>query len=316
MASTFLTLGRAFMAENFYVSAMPPADKLSVGKAYARYPDGSGVNTAAALARFGVRSCVMAKIGDDIFGDVIEERLSALGVASTYLIRAAKNQTGVCAIITENLGVKRKILMEGANRTLNNNDVDFAFNESRPNYVIINGDIPSESVRYAVDLADDVHAKVLLSVCSEFALDIDLESLCSVEILVIDSLNAKRRTNIIPGDVPTNLKICSVLSEDINAKYYILRCPDGSCFVYDGKYYYVIPTYELEALDTTASLECFNAALLLKYLLNNDIKLACEFAVLCETITTQKLGATGSLPTLTDVRKFVAENQLDERLVK
>ena len=38
MASTFLTIGRAYMAENYYVSAMPPADRLSVGKAYVRFP--------------------------------------------------------------------------------------------------------------------------------------------------------------------------------------------------------------------------------------------------------------------------------------
>ena len=54
MASNFLTVGRAYMAENFYVSAMPPADRMTVGKAYARYPDGSGINTAVALAKFGV----------------------------------------------------------------------------------------------------------------------------------------------------------------------------------------------------------------------------------------------------------------------
>lgn len=316
MASTFLTVGRAFMSELFFVSAMPPADRLSVGKAYARYPDGSGINTAVALARFGVKSCVMAKIGDDVFGNILEEYLEKFGVKKAHLIKAAKNQTGVCAIISENLGVKRKILVEGANRTLNNDDIEYAYSEVRPNYILINGDIPSESVKHAVNLAVDIHAKVLLSICSEFAVDIELENLCSVEIMVIDSLNAKRRTNILPGDVPTNLKICSMLSEQINAKYYVLRCPDGSCFVYNGKYYYVIPAYEIEPLDTSASLECFNAALLLKYLLNKDIKVACEFAALCEVITTQKLGAPGSLPTLSDVRKFLKENQLDERLLK
>ena len=170
--------------------------------------------------------------------------------------------------------------------------------------------------KYAVSLADDIGAKVMLSLCGEFSLGVYLEELCSVEILVIDSLNAKRRTDITPGDVPTNLKLCSILSEMINAKYYVLRCPDGSCFVYNGKYYYVVPTYDIETLDATASIESFNASLLLKYLSTKDIKAACEFAVLCEVITCQKLGGPGSLPTFKQIKDFVSENQLDERLIK
>ena len=316
MASTFLTIGRAYMAENYYVSAMPPADRLSVGKAYVRFPDGSGINTAIALAKMGVRSCVLAKIGDDIFGDALEKNLSDLDVYYSLLLKAPKTQTGVCASITENLGVRRKIVMEGANRTLNSNDIDRAFEMTRPNFLILNGDIPTESVKYAASLADDYSARVLLSLCTEFSLGVDLEELCGVELLVIDALNAKRRTGIVPGDVATNLKICSELSEMINAKFYILRCPDGSCFVYNGRYYYVIPTYDIDPLDETASIECFNASLLLKYLHTGEIKIACEFAVLCEIITCQKLGGPGSLPTLKDVKKFVTENQLDERLVK
>ncbi len=316
MASNFLTIGRAYVAENYYVSAMPPPDRTSVGKAYARYPDGSAVNTAAALTKLGVKSCVMAKVGDDTFGQIITEYLENFGVNSVRMIKAHRAQTGVCAVITENFGVKRKIIMEGANRTLSNTDIDIAFESTMPNYVILNGDIPAESVRYTVSLADDVGAKVLLSLQTEFSLGVELENLRGVELLVIDSLNAKRRTGILPGDVPTNLKICSELSNQINAKFYILRCSDGSCFVYNGKYYYVIPTYDIDPLDTTAAAEFFNVALLLQYLLKGDIKSACEFAILGEVIVSQKLGGVGSLPGFADIKKFIAENQLDERLVK
>ena len=74
--------------------------------------------------------------------------------------------------------------------------------------------------------------------------------------------------------------------------------------------------YDIETLDATASIESFNASLLLKYLSTKDIKAACEFAVLCEVITCQKLGGPGSLPTFKQIKDFVSENQLDERLIK
>lgn len=314
MGSTFLTLGRAYITESFHVTSMPPAGKAGLGKAWARYPDGSAVNTAVALSRLGVNSCVCAKVGDDEYGEALREYLKRLDINSSLMSKDTKLQTGVCCTVVENLGVNRKILIDGANKNLREGDIEYAFT-CKPRYVIVNGDIGDECTHRALELAVDCNSRVILSLCSDFSVDIDLESLCSVELLVIDPLNAKRRTGIAPYDIPTNLKICSELSQQIRAKYYILRCADGSCFIYDGKYYMVISTYEIDPLDDTASIDSFNVSLFLKYLLGGNIKAACEFAVLCEVITAQKFGGAVSIPNWDEIRKFVKENQLEEEII-
>lgn len=314
MGSTFLTLGRAYITESFHVTSMPPAGKIGVGKAWARYPDGSAVNSAVALKKLGVNGCIGARVGDDDYGEALGEYLKNAGIEASYMLKDRKLQTGVCCTVVENLGLNRKILIEGANKNMTEADVEYAF-VCKPRYVIVNGDIPRECVHRALEMAVDNNAKVLLSLCSEFSVDVDLESLCSVELLVIDSLNAKRRTGIAPYDISTNLKICTELSQQIRAKYYVLRCADGSCFVYDGKYYLFVSTYEIDPLDDTASIESFNVSLFLKYLLNGDIKAACEFAVLCEVITSQKFGGAVSVPGWDEIKKFVKENQLEEDII-
>ena len=315
MGSIFLAIGSSYVTENFYVSAMPPADRSATGKAYMRYPDGSGVNTAVALSKLGVRACISTKVGDDSFGEVISEYTRLCGVFSDYSSKSSNTQTGVCAVICENLGVKRKIILEGANKTLGESDIDYAFN-SNPEYVIINGDIPDTAMISATFKANESHSKTVINLFGEMSLNITLETLCPVEILIIDSLNAKRRTNLTPSpsDVKLNMSICSALSQQITANYYVLRCPDGSCFVYNGTYYLVVPAYDNEPVDKTGSDELFGAALFLMYLLKGKIKEACEFALIAEMISTQRPGGTSSYPNLNDIKKYIEKNQIGKGL--
>lgn len=313
MASAFLTIGRAYITESFHVPSMPPAGKITVGKANARYPDGSAVNTASALRKMGVNGYICTRVGEDDYGQALGRYLEAIGINTAYLKKDGKAQTGACCSIIENLGLHRKLLIEGANAKINEYDVERAFG-CNPKYVIVNGDVSEECVSRALLMSVDCGAKVLLSLCSDFSVNIDLQSLCGVEVLVIDALNAKRRTGIAPYDVPTNLKICSDLSQQIRAEYYVLRCPDGSCFVYDGKYYIVVTTYDIEPLDDTASSEAFNVSMFLKYLLTGDMKHACEFGILSEVITAQKFGGAGTIPDLDAMKKFAKDNQLEEEI--
>ncbi len=316
MGSIFLAIGNSYVTENFYVSAMPPSDRSAVGKAYLRYPDGSGVNTAVALAKLGVRACLCTKTGDDNFGQVIREYTRLSGVFSDYSSRSTSTQTGVSAVICENLGVKRRIVLEGANKTLGESDIEYAF-KSNPDYVIINGDITETAIVEASFRAKENKAKTLLNLFGEFSLDVSLETLCPVELLIIDSLNAKRRTSMTPSpsDAKLNMGICSMLAQQISANYYILRCPDNSCFIYNGTYYQIVPSLDNDsAVDKTGSDELFAAAFLLMYLLKNKVKDACEFALIAEMMSSKRPGGTSSYPTIQEIRQFIEKNQIGKGL--
>ena len=85
---------------------------------------GDVVNAAAAAAAAGARTAVLARIADDELGDVIEERLRALGI-DTGLVRRVPGQQGAYVVHADPLGGREFVYLRrgSAGSTLSPEDV-------------------------------------------------------------------------------------------------------------------------------------------------------------------------------------------------
>ncbi len=79
---------------------------------------GCAANAAIALARLGVRATVVAKVGDDLFGDFVEHELSAAGVDVAGIGRSADLGTSKTVIVPVSGEDRRFIHTFGANAAL------------------------------------------------------------------------------------------------------------------------------------------------------------------------------------------------------
>ena len=79
---------------------------------------GCAANAAIALARLGVRPAVVAKVGDDLFGDFVRQELSTAGVDVAGIGRAAGLGTSKTVIIPVSGEDRRFIHTFGANAAL------------------------------------------------------------------------------------------------------------------------------------------------------------------------------------------------------
>jgi 2-dehydro-3-deoxygluconokinase len=108
-------------------SDVPPADgvPLTLGVS------GDVVNAAAAAAAAGARTALLARIADDELGDVIEERLAALGI-DTALVRRVPGQQGAYLVHADPLGGREFVYLRrgSAGSTLSQADVAEAGLES------------------------------------------------------------------------------------------------------------------------------------------------------------------------------------------
>jgi sugar/nucleoside kinase (ribokinase family) len=84
---------------------------------------GCAANTAVALARLGVRSAVVAKVGDDLFGDFVVQELSAAGVDVTGIGRAPGLGTSKTVIVSVRGEDRRYVHTFGANAALSATDL-------------------------------------------------------------------------------------------------------------------------------------------------------------------------------------------------
>lgn len=85
---------------------------------------GDVVNAAAAAAAAGARTAVLARIADDELGDVIEDRLSGLGI-DTALVRRVRGQQGAYVVHVDPLGGREFVYLRrgSAGATLGPKDV-------------------------------------------------------------------------------------------------------------------------------------------------------------------------------------------------
>ena len=56
-------------------------------------------------------------------------------------------------------------------------------------------------------------------------------------------------------------------------------------------------------------------ALLIRYMIEGDIRMACEFAAVSETVAMLRKGGATNLPDYEDIKKFIVDNELDARLL-
>jgi len=107
---------------------------------------GCAANTAIALARLGIGPAVVAKVGDDLFGDFVERELSAAGVAVSGIGRVTGLGTSKTVIVSVSGEDRRYIHTFGANAALSAGDIGAALAPA-PEILSIGGYLVLPSLR-------------------------------------------------------------------------------------------------------------------------------------------------------------------------
>ncbi len=83
---------------------------------------GSGANAAAWLAASGVETHFVGRVGDDLFGEFLEEELRGAGVR-THLVRDPSQATGKVFVLVDGAGERTMITDRGAVENLSPEDI-------------------------------------------------------------------------------------------------------------------------------------------------------------------------------------------------
>jgi sugar/nucleoside kinase (ribokinase family) len=89
-------------------------------------PGGSAANVASRLARLGVETRFAGRVGDDVFGEFLSERMEEAGVEA-HLARDVKLPTGKVFVMVDGEGERTMITDRGASEALGSEDVPESF---------------------------------------------------------------------------------------------------------------------------------------------------------------------------------------------
>ena len=107
------------------IEKMPDRGKLALVERIELHSGGCAANTGAALAKLGVSTSILGKVGNDGFGDFLVNYLSSQGVEMGGVIRDNSAATSSTMVMVHGDGERSFIHYLGANATLALKDVDF-----------------------------------------------------------------------------------------------------------------------------------------------------------------------------------------------
>ena len=282
---------------------VPQLGETVLGGGFLTAPGGKGANQAIAAAKLGYPVSFVGSVGADAFGQRLVASLSESGVDVTHVSTDPQKPTGVAVIVVSG-GDNFIIIDQGANNAVTPeavNSLEALIRES--SIVILQLEIPLETVRTAVKIAKAYQVPVLLNPAP--AVPLEDELLKQVDILTPNETEC----GILTGRTVNDAASAAAAGEALLArgvKQVVITIGSQGVLYSDGGTFHRIPAYSVQAVDSTAAGDSFTGALAGGLTEGKSLAEAARFATAVAACTVTKRGAQDSLPTMDEVRAFLA----------
>ena len=267
----------------------PIAGETVLGDSFVTVPGGKGANQAVAAARLGAEVTMIGCVGDDFYGEIILENLKNNGVFTNFVEPVSGVASGT-AHITLAEGDNSIIVVKGANDFITPDYVKKAMKIIEgSDIVLVQQEIPEETVEFLAELCEKLQKKLLLN---------------PAPAREISELVIQRSSFITPNEHEFDILFkgrdrSEVLAEYPN-KLFITEGKDGVRY-FDGEQERVVPSFVVEAVDTTGAGDTFNAAFAVAVAEGKGFEECLLFANRAASISVTKFGAQGGMPTREEV---------------
>jgi ribokinase len=283
---------------------LPNAGETILGQDFRTIPGGKGANQASSIARLGNSVAMVGRVGCDVFGHRLLDNLLTFGVHTSYIRLDESAPTGTATIIIDASGENRIIVVAGANARVCPDDIDAAINLiQRAKLLILQFEIPIETVSYAVEVAHRHHVRIVLNPAPACAVPDSL--LSQINYLVLNETEATLLSGVPVTDISTASHAAATLRVR-GAKVVVLTLGEKGALVATDEEVLYIPTRRVDVIDTTAAGDAFIGGLVSGLVRNDGLIESVCLANATGTCAVTRFGAQTSLPTLEEARAFLS----------
>lgn len=147
-------VGSANMDLTTFTDQFPRPGETIFGREFNLGFGGKGANQAVAARLCGAEVAMIARVGDDLFGDATISNFRALGIDTKHVRVTSGVSSGVAPIFVDSSGQNRILVVKGANDCVTPADVDAAADVLRgADVIVLQLEIPVETVYYVLEFA-------------------------------------------------------------------------------------------------------------------------------------------------------------------
>ena len=280
-----------------------------LGRDFRMIPGGKGANQACAAGRLGISSIVrmVGRVGYDVFADQLKASLAASGVDVTAVAGTRSHATGVAMIWVDDQGQNSIVVASGANFAFAAADVEgsrSAFRGAR--YALFQLESPLPAVAAALQLARSEGARTILDPAPAQPLSRDVLEL--VDILTPNESEAcillgRTPCRVSAADAPALAR--AVLA--LGPAAVVLKLGDEGCFYMDAEAEMYSPAFRVQAVDSTAAGDTFNASLAVALAEGQATQDSLRFANAAAALSVTRAGAQASIPSRAEVEALLRQ---------
>lgn len=284
---------------------IPKPGETIIGTDFKKFFGGKGANQAVAVAKLGHPVHMVGNVGDDSFGGELRQALAAAGV-DVRCVQSVPSLSGVALITTSAAGENNIVVVPGANELVTPRSIEQARSLlENAGYILVQLEIPIETVEFLASFAAQHNIPVMLDPAP--AQELPQELLRKVTWLTPNEseaeILAKRKINNDSND-----SIFEAADElvELGVRNVLLKLGSRGCLIAErGQAKEFVAAFRVNAVDTTAAGDAFNAAFAVELLRGQSARESARIACAAAAISVTRRGAQPSMPTRQEVEKFL-----------
>lgn len=283
---------------------IPSPGETILGGTFSMVAGGKGANQAVAAARSGGSVKFIARLGNDMFGNQAIEGLKADHIDTTHVVQTSEAACGVALITVSDEGENAITVASGANALLLPDAIDQADAMlASASIVLIQLETPVETISHVMNRCEAHGVPVILNPAPALPLDDAIFS--KVAVLTPNESEAA----LISGMPVTDVETAKRAGEAILAKgvgTLIITLGSEGALLFEGGTGTLIPTFPVDAVDTTGAGDTFNGALSVAMSEGKSWEDAVTFANAAAALSVTVFGAQPSAPRREDIDALVS----------
>jgi ribokinase len=301
MAGKIVVVGSLNMDLVGCAPRIPVVGETITGHTFFDAPGGKGANQAYAAAKLGGRVTMVGCVGSDDFGRRMRANLVQVGCDVSGILTLQDCPSGIALIFVADDGHNSIMILPGANGRLTEADIEGLREQLEcAAYVLLQLESPLPAVIAAARASRRAGAQVILDPAPARPLPDELFGWVSVltpnetEAAILADLPPRRLDPTQASEIGRQLRRrggCTV----------IVKLGDQGCVLVNDDEPHHIPAPKVQAVDSTAAGDVFNAALAVGLSEGMDLSAACRFANRAAAVSVTRRGAQPAAPSRAEV---------------
>jgi ribokinase len=250
-----VVVGSANIDLSIFTDEFPRPGETIFGREFHLGFGGKGANQAVAARLCGADVSMVARVGDDLFGEATVRNFASFGIDTSRVLITPGVSSGVAPIFVDSAGQNRILVVKGANDRLLPADIDAAAGLlERADMIVMQLEIPIETVYYTLRLAHERGIQTILNPAPGQPLDLTAVSLA--DYLIPNETEAETISGISVHGVE-DARTCARYLIDGGLQDVIITLGEKGAFSARAGIESHVPAFSVTPVDTSGAGDAF-----------------------------------------------------------